>query len=102
MNIYITKQNEERLRKESSMSGLVNRLLSEHYKIQDFKGITYKGQQVVKPNKSVADSSEKLMAEPWPIPEPELGETWVQEPGPALKGFCKHNAKIGLCKMGCK
>lgn len=31
MNIYISPQNEERLRNEASMSGLINKLLSEHY-----------------------------------------------------------------------
>ena len=31
MNIYISAENEKRLRKEPSMSGLVNRLLKEHY-----------------------------------------------------------------------
>lgn len=31
MNIYITPQNEEQLRKEVSMSGLINRLLAEYF-----------------------------------------------------------------------
>ena len=31
MNIYITKQNEAKLRKEKSMSGLINTLLDSHY-----------------------------------------------------------------------
>lgn len=31
MNIYITKDNTERLKNESSMSGLINRLLNNHY-----------------------------------------------------------------------
>lgn len=31
MNIYISKENEKWLRTEDSMSGLINRLLEEHY-----------------------------------------------------------------------
>lgn len=31
MNIYITKQNEGRLKQEPSMSGLINQLLDAHY-----------------------------------------------------------------------
>lgn len=31
MNIYISKENEERLRQEASMSGLINHLLEEYY-----------------------------------------------------------------------
>lgn len=31
MNIYITKDNEERLKQEPSMSGLINKLLGEYY-----------------------------------------------------------------------
>lgn len=31
MNIYITPQNEEKLRQEPSMSGLINSLLMQHY-----------------------------------------------------------------------
>lgn len=31
MNIYITTQNEEKLRQEKSMSGLINQLLDQHY-----------------------------------------------------------------------
>lgn len=33
MNIYISSENEKHLRKEESMSGLINRLLDEHYSI---------------------------------------------------------------------
>ena len=32
MNIYITKDNEDRLRAEESMSGLINKLLNDYYK----------------------------------------------------------------------
>lgn len=31
MNIYISRENEERLRSEASMSGLINHLLEQHY-----------------------------------------------------------------------
>lgn len=34
MNIYITPSNEEKLRNEKSMSGLINRLLSDYYATQ--------------------------------------------------------------------
>lgn len=80
MNIYITKQNEDLLKKEPSMSGLINQLLTEHYEHEHSH--TYK-QKVVNARKAsiVSPSSEPKI-----IKTKEQANEKVQElkekPGP--------------------
>lgn len=94
MNIYITRENTEKLRQEGSMSGLINRLLEKHYA----------------PLGTDAPSAEKA-------PRDEV--TWVKEEGfakvipsgipnkieiqstpKAEQGLCKtHGVPKDVCKM---
>ena len=59
MNIYITRENRERLEKEDSMSGLVNRLLREHYDALRSPGISVKVEPTIKEMNEVAKETTK-------------------------------------------
>lgn len=92
MNIYITSQNEEHLRKEESMSGLVNKLLDDHYKAS-----------------APARAAEVEMIR-IKTPAPKNGGVGNISNLDKIKEvqldkgmeFCKHGAVKGLCKKGCK
>ena len=77
MNIYISPENEKHLRKEESMSGLINRLLGEYYS----QGMVTKKVRIETP-------AEKIASEATP-------RTCKHGADPA---FCKHAKPGKECK----
>lgn len=79
MNIYISPENEKHLRKEESMSGLINRLLGEYY-----------SQERVTKKVRIETPAEKITSGATPKPK-VLFESF----GSSL---CKHGADPAFCK----
>lgn len=98
MNIYITKQNEEKLRGEKSMSGLINHLLDLHYGHLPELATSTADNLII--NGNVVD-------ETYQAPTTPAKNSRLATPRPINKGkkdysVCKHGAVKGFCKKGCK
>lgn len=92
MNIYITPENERKLReiqqKGGSMSGLINIAVEDFFRNAE-NNMFSKPKLPQHPMEAYKDAS--------------IGSSdYPQSVQGVTRGFCKHNAKIGLCKMGCK
>ena len=94
MNIYITEQNTALLRKEASMSGLINKLLNEHYGNLPELSISTGGNLIVdgglrdKPEQvNIVHEYAEKAAEAWAPkpPDPETGYPCCTKSKP-----CKH------------
>lgn len=77
MNIYITKANEELLKKEKSMSGLINKLLSTHYgaRTVDSVHVSEKDESIPTADAEVLSNRQKTAK------------------------LCRHNSDPSLCKF---
>jgi hypothetical protein len=92
MNIYLTKENEEKLRNDKltngliSMSGLINQLLERHFEVQD-KWI----------------GPESVNVHDLDLLPPEV----AYDAPPEIKygadiALCDHDNPLGQCEYGCK
>ena len=86
MNIYIRPDLEEHLRKESSMSGLVNKLLYEHY---DKLGYNIQRPVIASPDiaKIIEQSTDETLVVPEIIKTPAQAKKVVDNTGFITKSF---------------
>jgi len=84
MNIYITPTNQERLRKEASMSGLINGLLKNHYANKAPKA-RFLGEDITK-------------IAPSPVERNMLDSLPITTADKLVINLCKHGSHPKYCK----